>query len=162
MVARPARTAKKRPRSKFVSSHSLQIWMSPYHSFRLNLGGLGIPDLKVMGLALRLCWLWLQRCDGSKSWSKLPVATGNIYKAFFRASISCLVSNGEETLFWENPWLDRLCTVGRAPDLVAAVSVRRTVPEGLTNDAWIRDITGALSIPVIVQYLQLRARLIDV
>jgi hypothetical protein len=155
MVARPARTAKKRPRSKFVSSHSLQIWMSPYHSFRLNLGGLGIPDLKVMGLALRLCWLWLQRCDGSKSWSKLPVATGNISKAFFRASISCLVSNGEETLFWEDPCLHRLCIVGRAPDLVAAVSARcrgrRTVPEGLTNDAWMRDITGALSIPVIVQ-----------
>jgi hypothetical protein len=46
----------------------------------LNLGGLGIPDLWVMGLALWLRWL-------------------NISKVFFRALISCLVGNGEETLF---------------------------------------------------------------
>jgi hypothetical protein len=34
--------------------------------------------------------------------------------------------------------------------------------EALVNVAWIRDITGALTIPAIVQYLHLRARLENV
>jgi hypothetical protein len=119
-----------------------------------------------MGLALRLCWLWLQRCDDSRSWAQLPVATNNVSKAFFRASIVCLVGNGEHTLFWEEPWLGGLSIVDRASDLVAAVSARchhsHTVTDALANNAWIRDISGALSIPVLVQYLQLKEHLVDV
>jgi hypothetical protein len=37
-----------------------------------------------------------------------------------------------------------------------------TIAEALANNAWIRDITGALTIPAIVQYLHLRVRLPDV
>jgi hypothetical protein len=33
------------------------------------------------------------------------------------------------------------------------------VQEALHNNTWIRDITGALTIPAIVQYLQLRERI---
>jgi hypothetical protein len=132
----------------------------------LYLGSLGIPDLKVMGLAPRLHWLWLQRCDDSRSWAELPVATNSVSKAFFRTSIVCLVGNGERTLFWEESWLGGLSITDRAPHLVAAVSARcrrsRTVVDVLANNAWIRDILGALSIPVLVQYLQLREHLVDV
>jgi hypothetical protein len=49
----------------------------------LSLGGLSFPDLRVMGLALRLRWLWLQRCDGSRPWAELPIATNSMSKAFF-------------------------------------------------------------------------------
>jgi hypothetical protein len=50
-----------------------------------------------------------------------------------------------------------------APDLVDAVLRRirrqRTVQQALHDAAWIADISGALTIPVLVQYLQLRERL---
>jgi hypothetical protein len=132
----------------------------------LSLGGLGIPDLRVMGMPLQLCWLWLQQCDHSRPWSKLPVATDNIFKSFFQTLITCLVGNGEETLFWVNPWLDGHCIADWAPDLVAAVGVRcrncRAIAKALVNNAWIRDIMGALSIRAIVQYFHLRAWLADV
>jgi hypothetical protein len=46
--------------------------------------------------------------------------------------------------------------------LTAAVDTRRcnrlTVAEALVNKTWIKDITGALTIPAIVQYIYLRAR----
>jgi hypothetical protein len=32
-------------------------------------GGLGIPNLQLMGFALRLRWLWLDRVDSDKTWS---------------------------------------------------------------------------------------------
>jgi hypothetical protein len=64
-----------------------------------NLGGLAVPDLRIMGLSLRLSWLWLQRCDGSRHWSNLLVASDRTSKALFKASITCQVGNGENTLF---------------------------------------------------------------
>jgi hypothetical protein len=36
------------------------------------------------------------------------------------------------------------------------------VASALTNQAWIPDITGALTIPVIVQYIEIRQRLLNV
>jgi hypothetical protein len=32
----------------------------------LELDGLGVHDLKLMGCALHLCWLWFSRTDPSK------------------------------------------------------------------------------------------------
>jgi mannosyltransferase OCH1-like enzyme len=46
-----------------------------------------------------------------------------------------------------------------APALLAAVRQRahrqRTVAQGLSNRAWVRDITGAITVQVIVEYLQI-------
>jgi hypothetical protein len=38
---------------------------------------------------------------------------------------------------------------------------RRTVSSALQNHAWIWDISGALTVPVLTQYLELRERLQD-
>jgi hypothetical protein len=36
---------------------------------------------------------------------------------------------------------------------------QQTAANALTEDAWIRDITGPLTVPVLVQYLELHQRL---
>jgi hypothetical protein len=36
-------------------------------------GGLGIPNIKMMNLALRTRWLWLQRTEDSKPWKELNI-----------------------------------------------------------------------------------------
>jgi hypothetical protein len=35
-------------------------------------GGLSVPDLKVAGFAVRLCWEWLRRSHPDLSWCGLP------------------------------------------------------------------------------------------
>jgi hypothetical protein len=130
----------------------------------LAAGGLGIPDLELMGKALRLRWLWKQRKSQvidapihSLSSSE-DVAT----TAFFLASIRCTVGNGAATLFWFDPWLDGKSVAERAPNLAEVVNKRsrrcRIVQEALQGNTWIRDITGALTIPTIMHYLHLRER----
>jgi hypothetical protein len=38
----------------------------------LELGGLGILDLRLFGSTLRMRWLWMQYNELSRSWAKLP------------------------------------------------------------------------------------------
>jgi hypothetical protein len=127
--------------------------------------GLGIPDLEIMGKSLWLRWLWKHK--------KTQINEGCIHSicraedaatsAFFLASIRCMVGNGVSTLFWADPWLDGQTIASVAPNLVAVVTRRcqksRTVQAALQGNVWIRDITGALTIPAIVQYLHLRERM---
>jgi hypothetical protein len=54
----------------------------------LHLGGLDIPNLRVMGMSLWLRWLWLHWCNNSIPWSELSITIDKLSKAFFRASIT--------------------------------------------------------------------------
>jgi hypothetical protein len=65
----------------------------------LQLDGQGVPDLKLMGHALRLCWLWLHRNDPAKPWATLPLPEDSTSTSFFNASICCIVGDGHCTLF---------------------------------------------------------------
>lgn len=59
-----------------------------------------------MGLALRLRWLWLARTDTTITWLGFKFSRGFSTKAFFDASVSIKVGNGERALFWEDNWSD--------------------------------------------------------
>jgi hypothetical protein len=37
-----------------------------------RLGGLGVKDLRLQGLALRVRWCWLRRTDPLRPWQGLP------------------------------------------------------------------------------------------
>lgn len=52
----------------------------------LELGGLGIHDLKLMGYALRITWTWLQKTDDSRSWAALSKSHEPMVTALFQAS----------------------------------------------------------------------------
>jgi hypothetical protein len=122
-----------------------------------HLGGLGVLDLKMFDNALRLRWLWLQRTDNSHSWSLLPFNEDATTRAFFLASVRIELGNGRSLLFWQDAWLDGCSIADSASDLVQAVSRRtrssRMVADTLQNEAWIRDITGPLTVPVLMQHV---------
>jgi hypothetical protein len=105
------------------------------------LGGLGVLDLEIMGRALRTRWLWLKRTDSDQPWAQLPVQEDPTTEAFFKASITCVIGNGRNTIFWSDPWLDGECIISLAPDLLGTVSRRqqrqRMVATGLLNNEWI-------------------------
>jgi hypothetical protein len=118
----------------------------------LSLGGLGVKNLELMGHALRLRWLWLQRTDPSKPCASMPVHEDELIQAFFRASATIKVRNVASTLFWEERWLDGQGLLELASDLLAIVLVQhmRTVQSALVDNAWLSDVQGPLIVPIIM------------
>jgi hypothetical protein len=94
------------------------------------------------------------------------MAEDRITTAFFNASVRYNLGDGSSSLFWLDPWLQRQRLTNFAPDLVAAVPARckkrRTVVQALQGIAWASDITGALTVPVFVQFVLLHQRLQEV
>jgi hypothetical protein len=123
----------------------------------VQLGELGVLDLRQLGMALRLRLLWLQRTDQGRPWVAMLVPIDAQSKAFFNASIQCRVSDGSSTLFWVDLWIQGKLIADLAPELFQVAHARRrsrcSVASALTNNAWIRDIVGPMTVPVLIQYL---------
>jgi hypothetical protein len=93
-----------RGRKEARRGHCLVAWgkvMRPR-----ELGGLGISDLKNMGWALRMRWLWLHKTEPHRPWSMFPIQVPEQVKAFFEVAIITEVGDGTHTLFWEDRWCD--------------------------------------------------------
>ncbi|KAF8733041.1 hypothetical protein HU200_015400 [Digitaria exilis] len=105
-------------------------------------GGLGIPDLRVAALALRLRWLWLKRTDANRPWRNLDLAFGEdpVVAAMFMASVDIQLGDGSLALFWAERWMD-LCKLIRS-----STTKQRTVAQALANKTWISDIKGRLTV----------------
>jgi hypothetical protein len=131
-----------------------------------DLGGLGVLDLATMGYALRLRWAWLSRVEPECISSSLASKPEAIVQAMFHASVTVRDGTGCNTLFWSDRWLDGTDIPQLAPELVQAVARKarktRTVVQAFQNDAWIRDISGSLSVAALAQYIQLWIKLSDV
>lgn len=121
-------------------------------------GGLGLKDLKIMGLALRLRWMWLQRTE-DKCWSGLPLKHEPAAQAMFDNSITVQLGDGNKAEFWTDRWLDGRKVSELAPNLVRAVAPRtrdtRTAREALQDNAWVDDVEGALTSEVIMKFVTL-------
>jgi hypothetical protein len=72
--------------------------------------------------------------------------------------VDAIIGNGEKIMFWTDRWLDGNTMAEVAPNLFRTVSKRtakrRTVAQALQNRRWVRDINGALTVQVWVEYLQ--------
>ena len=125
----------------------------------IELGGLGIVDLRSFSWALRTRWLWLQKTEPDRPWVDLPIQVPEQVRVFFAAATYSEVGDGATTLFWTDKWLHGQCIADVAPHLFAAVTVRRhkkrTVQEALTNHAWISDLQGARTVSFITNFFRL-------
>uniref|UniRef100_A0A452Y8P8 Uncharacterized protein n=1 Tax=Aegilops tauschii subsp. strangulata TaxID=200361 RepID=A0A452Y8P8_AEGTS len=68
----------------------------------ISLGGLGIHDLERTGLMLHTRWLWLSRTDSTRDWSGLDLQFSADERAFFFASTTMQIGNGQQAMFWED------------------------------------------------------------
>jgi hypothetical protein len=119
-------------------------------------GRLGIPDLRVLGLTLRLRWEWLHRTKPGAAWARLPSALERKSASMFACSVSVEVGDGASTRFWTDAWLPAGAIPTFAPNLFKAVGRRRlgrSVKDAVTERRWVRDITGARTAPVLVVYM---------
>jgi hypothetical protein len=139
----------------------LVVWCSVQRLIQLR--GLGITDLKLLGIALHLRWLWLHCTDGSRSWSAMPIQVDKTSQALFKAHVKYILGHGKAILFWSDTWLDGDSILDMMSELGAMVPLRRhhtrTVASALHLHGWIRDILGLLMVLVLMQYLSLRERL---
>ena len=87
-------------------------------------GGLGIPDLRILGFALRLRWEWLRRTDTNFAWSKLPSTTERAVDRMFQSSVSLALGDGSTAKFWTDAWLSAGAISSFAPNLLRAVGRR--------------------------------------
>jgi hypothetical protein len=116
-----------------------------------DLGGLGVSDLRRAGIALRVRWEWKARTErrlGLCSDERSVVAV-------FQAATIFSLGNGESTFFWTDRWIQGSSIQVLAPAVFAAVSTRKrraTVADALHQDAWIRHITGPLSMQVLMEF----------
>lgn len=124
-----------------------------------ELGGLGIPDINLSGIALQTRWLWLQQTDGQRAWAQLPLAASQEVSAFFVASTYTIIGNGRSTSFWTGRWLQGRAITDIAPTLTALVHRRNiprtTVAAALQDRSWVTQITGGITVPDIHEYLDL-------
>lgn len=125
-------------------------------------GGLGLPDLRVLGFALRLRWEWLRRTRPDAAWAQLPSRIERAVATMFRASVSVQIGDGTTARFWTDSWLSNGPICRSAQNLYRAIGCRwrnRTVSEALHNHQWARDITGAPTALVLCEYVFLWKKL---
>jgi hypothetical protein len=128
-------------------------------------GGLGIPDLKILGYALRLRWEWLRRTKPESPWVLLPSSSEKAVSSMFSASYTVELGDGASARFWTDAWLPMGPISSFAPNLFRAVGrrrLRRSVRDALTDRQWVRDITGARTPQVLLEYVRLWRTVRDV
>jgi hypothetical protein len=103
-------------------------------------------------------WLWLQKTEPDKAWAFLPVKAQSQVKAFFAVAVVSVVGNGKNVLFWTDRWMSGQSLEHTLAHLFGIVTARgrgRTVADAIDNRRWVLDLKGALTVDVILEYLQL-------
>ncbi|KAM0866294.1 hypothetical protein ACQ4PT_042721 [Festuca glaucescens] len=122
-------------------------------------GGLGVKDLRLHGLALRVRWIWLRRTDPSRPWQGLPAMVDSEAQEVFQSMAQFHIGDGKSIIFWKDRWIHGRNAEDIASEVTALVPTRRKnerkVAEGLLNNTWISDIRGDLSPEGWIQCIQL-------
>lgn len=101
------------------------------------LGGLGVRNLELQGLALRVRWEWFKRMDPQRPWQGLAMTNDRHAGALFDSLDEIEVGVGTKVLFWRDRWILGFAAEDNAPLIHAMVDTRtrnrRTVSEGLDS-----------------------------
>jgi hypothetical protein len=124
-----------------------------------RLGGLGVKDLKLQGLALRVRWMWLRRTDPSRPWQGLPSLSDPEVDNVFQSLAKFQIGDWRKTFFWKDRWVNGQSAEEIAPEATGLVPTRRKnircVADALHGDTWIADINGDMSSEVWAQCIKL-------
>ncbi|KAM0924079.1 hypothetical protein ACQ4PT_005077 [Festuca glaucescens] len=89
------------------------------------LGGLGIQNLRLLNLALRCRWAWLQKVGPTKAWANFNIQLPSLCSTILDSSTCYELGNGERARFWKDRWLGGDKVEDIAPHVVVLVSKRR-------------------------------------
>ncbi|KAM0827482.1 hypothetical protein ACQ4PT_068191 [Festuca glaucescens] len=71
-----------------------------------EVGGMDLPNLRLLNLALSCRWAWLQRVDPTKAWAEFNLQIPHLSSALFESATVVIVGDGERALFWKDRWLN--------------------------------------------------------
>jgi hypothetical protein len=121
-------------------------------------GGLGVKNLRLLNLALRTRWRWLELEDQGKPWKGLQFALPQQAEEVFRAAISCQLGDGQRLKFWVDPWIQNRSVAQFAPNLMKHIkpaSLQASVAQALPGNEWAHMIKGTPSVQALVEYMDL-------
>lgn len=122
-------------------------------------GGLGIPNLKWLNIAMQARWPWLKKTDPTRPWAEFEIAVPDEAKQLCKAATLTSVGNGNGALFWEDKWIQGSCVEDLAPNLYSYVHQRiramRSVAQGMTDGRWALDIGPDVNEQTLREYLHL-------
>jgi hypothetical protein len=144
-------------RKNIKGGHCLVGWQKV--CLPLTLGGLGVPNLEVMGWSLNMRWLWLKKTQPERLWAFLDVQVHPNAAALFAASVQSVAGSGTDTKFWTDRWLHGKRIADWAPSLFAAINKKavrsRTFQEAINGSSWVLDIRGNFSSMVFSEFFQI-------
>ncbi|GJN09611.1 hypothetical protein PR202_ga27632 [Eleusine coracana subsp. coracana] len=65
----------------------------------IELGGLGIADLRNLSWALRMRWLWLQKTEPDRPWAALQIKVPAQVRVFYSIVVTTSIGDGTRTMF---------------------------------------------------------------
>ena len=83
--------------------------------------GIGIPNLKLLNLALICRWAWLHRTEPSQPWMALNIQIPWASRAIFEAATTMELGKGASALFWSDRWYRNQKMEEVAPHLLQMV-----------------------------------------
>lgn len=125
-------------------------------------GGLGVPNLRWMNVALQTKWLWLQRADRSRPWAEFKFSVPDEARGLFQAAARVSLGDGHTALFWEDRWFNGYRIQEIAPLVYERVAKRtrlsRSVLEALTDATWARDVGPDMDVATLLQFMEIWPR----
>ena len=107
-------------------------------------GGLGLPNLRWLNVAMQARWPWLHRADICRPWSEFNIRVPREAKRLFLAATRSEANAGLNTLFWEDRWIDGLRVQDIAPNIYGRISRRvrstRLVVHAIADGSWALDV----------------------
>lgn len=132
----------------------------------IQYGGLGIKNLKVQALALRVRWEWLWRTEPERPWQGLGLLVDQEARAVFDCLVHIVVGRGEKVLLWRDRWIHGHSVQEIAPLILELVDTRsinsRTVQWALEGEQWSADIPDITSHMALLQLMHLRQAIASV
>lgn len=96
--------------------------------------------------------------DRPRPWVGFQIEAPRNATALFNMAIAPVLGNGENILFWKDRWLNETSIADLAPHLIQNIARRvinkRTVAEAIYNHKWVADIKRDVTIPLLVEYVQ--------
>lgn len=86
--------------------HCLVSWQAVCSPQNLA-GRLGIPNLRLLNIALQVRWGWLQKSDSERPWSEFNIQIPNLATEVCSAATVVVVRNGNRASFWRDRSLVR-------------------------------------------------------
>lgn len=124
-----------------------------------------MKNLRLLNDALLLKWKWLGYTAMDKPWDSNEIITPERVMDLGAAVIECSLGDGQKLKFWEDRWFHGCDMKMLSPNLLNTVrpaTRKHVVAISLPDDAWMRDLRGPISVPAIVEAMQLYTRLRDV